>query len=209
MYGYHRCRCTPCCDANRAYNRRASALRRPRRRLVDAGPVRERVLLLRRSGLTLVEIGAVAGVSEHTLEYLLIGRKGRTSEKVSASIAKAVMSVRSTDLASVPERSAGSKADGVVPALQVQALQAAGWTVEDLAERSALRFGTLYRILRGNGTTVAVRAEVDDLYRRMRGTCPRQETDLQRRRVRRALKRAAEHGWTTGMAEGTAYEQAA
>jgi hypothetical protein len=36
-----------------------------------------------------------------------------------------------------------------------------------------------------------------------------QGAELQRRRVRRALKRSAEHGWTTGMAEDAAYEKVA
>lgn len=88
MYGYHKCRCSPCCDANREYNSQASRYR-ARREMVDAELVRARIRKLRTAGLTVAEIADLCAANAKVIDYAVNGRKGKLPQTVQASTFRA------------------------------------------------------------------------------------------------------------------------
>lgn len=60
---------------------------------VDAAPVREHVLKLKRMGMSNVEIARAAGVSKHRISSLLIGHKGVTLQAMEPVSAAALLAV--------------------------------------------------------------------------------------------------------------------
>ena len=207
MYSYHRCRCPACGEANNAYYGQTAHLRW-KRQWVDPEPVRQRILLLREAGLSVQQMADMCGVQTSVLFHVLHGRGGNRPKRVLASTLDALLAVRARDITAV-ELTDGAKVDGAVPAAQTKALHAMGWTVEDLSERSGVGIQTFYKLLRGRGTTEAMRRRIDALYRELHTIAPVAETPLQAARYKRALRRSAEHGWTPGMAEDAQYGQAA
>ncbi|QOD06009.1 hypothetical protein [Pseudarthrobacter sp. BIM B-2242] len=203
MYGYHRCRCLPCRAANRDYFRSTAHLTRTLE-WADAEPVRQRLLQLREAGLTFQAISDLSGLQITALKTVLKGPNGRTVKRVLASTADAINAVSYKDIAAYSPTDK-TRIEGSVARLQTMALQAAGWCSEDLAERSGVGKQTFNRLLRGLGTTEEMRRQIDALYQELRWTDPPQDTPLQRTRVRRALRRAAENGWTTTMVEDAEY----
>lgn len=205
MYSYHKCRCLPCRAANRDYFRATAHLTRIHA-WTDAEPVRNRILQLREAGLTLQAISDLSGVQITRLNALLYGQLGRTVKRVLAGTADALNSVGYKAIAAyVPTDD--TRVEGTVSRMQTMALVAAGWSPEELAERSEVCTQTFYRLMRGYGTRELQRRQIDAVYRELRWTAPPQNTPLQRTRVRRALRRAATNGWTTTMVEDAEYDE--
>lgn len=118
--------------------------------LVDAAPVRAHVNALQAAGLSERNIVALAGVSRGQLATLIRGRtdKGRPpSKRVSRSAHDRLMAVPVPHAAFVAARGS-SRVDSTGTVRRLQALVAAGWPQEDLAERlgmAASNFGNLVR----------------------------------------------------------------
>lgn len=207
MYGYHKCRCVPCAAANRDYYRSTSHLTRTKK-WANAELARKRILQLRGAGLTMDAMAGLCGVHVSTLQYILNGPGGRTVQRILASTLEALNAISYKDVASRPI-SKDTRVDGTVPRLQTMALHAVGWCAEDLSSQSGISVQTFNKLLRGFGTTEEMRQRIDALYNRLLKTVPPQSAPLQRIRVRRALRKATENGWTPDMAERLDYDEAA
>lgn len=207
MYGYHKCRCIPCATANREYYRSTAHLTRTRK-WADAEHARQRILQLRAAGVSIETMADLCAVHASTLRFILSGPGGRTVRRVLASTLDSLNAISYRDIAGRAVTK-NTRIDGERPRLQTMALTAAGWCPEDLSELSGVGRQTFSRLLRGFTTTEEMRQMIDALYRDLRRSTPPQQTHLQRMRVRRALKRAAENGWSTGMAEDDEYVAAA
>lgn len=207
MYSYHKCRCTPCAAANRAYYQSTAHLTR-KKKWADAEQARQRILKLRAAGLTMDAMAELSGVNVSTLHFILSGPGGRTVRRVLASTLDALNAISYRDIAGLPI-SDDTRVDGETPRLQTMALTAAGWCPEDLADLSGVCLQTFNRLLRGFNTTEEMRRRIDSLYQGLYSGTPPEQTPLQKTRVRRAMKRAAQNGWTTDMAEAIDYRAAA
>jgi lambda repressor-like predicted transcriptional regulator len=207
MYGYHKCRCTPCAGANRNYYRATSHLTRTRK-WASAELARKRILHLRDAGLTMDAMADFCGVHVSTLQYILSGPGGRTVQRILASTLDALNAISYKDLAG-RTISKDTKIDGTVPRLQTKALHASGWCSDDLSARSGISVQTFNKLMRGFGTTQDMRQRIDVLYQELRRTVPPQAEPLQQIRVRRALRKAKANGWTADMAEDSGYAEAA
>src|SRR5580704_10641412 len=149
MYSHGRCRCVPCRQA-------ASTAARHRYRMIaygqwepftDATPVREHVRSLQAQGLGWQRIAELAGVAAPTVSSLLYGRAGRPpTGKVRTATAEALLASRPAldDLpATAPVDAAGTRR-------RMQALAAAGWSAQRLADHLAVDRAHAGRIIRGD-----------------------------------------------------------
>lgn len=203
MYNYHRCRCTPCGDANREYNRRSNQHRK-RREMVDADLVRARIAKLRESGLTVAEIADLCAVNAKVIEFAIKGRNGKLPKTVQATTFRALNAISFKDIASL-QKPGGRKVDGTVPRLQVQSLHSFGWCGSEIASRIGFTASTISSLLAGNGITEEVRAGIDRLYTQFHGTTPPLDTPAQRARATVARNRALANGWTADTATDHEY----
>jgi hypothetical protein len=208
MYGYHRCRCTPCGDANREYNRQADR-HKPRRAMVDGSLVRARMQVLSKAGMTRAEMAEMCGMRPSSLDYAVYGRNGRPPAKVLASTLAALNAIRYRDILAI-KPTPGRKLDGTVPRLQVQALYSQGWAAPAIAPYAdGIKASAITNLLRGTGVSARAGAAIDAAYRQLHGTTPPQVTDRQRASSSSARNRALAHGWTADMAEVLEYAAAA
>jgi hypothetical protein len=207
MYGYHRCGCTPCGDANRDYNRRAAKYK-PRREMVDAELVRARVAVLQAAGLTVLEIAGLAAINSKVIDYAVHGRKGRKPRTVQASTLRALEAISYRDAATV-QRSDGRPVNGDIPRRQVQALHSIGWGTHEIAVRIDATPETVRRLLKGYMTTEVLRRRIETAYQELRTATPPAETCEEKTRVSRARRIARENGWTVDTAEDHRYPAAA
>lgn len=203
MYSWHRCRCLPCKAANRDYFRSTAHLTR-RHKWADAAPVRQRILQLREAGLTYQALCDLSGLQLTAITTILRGPNGRTVKRVLASTAAAINAISYKDIAAYSPTNA-TRIDGSVARLQAMALHAAGWSPEELSERSGVGPQTFYRLLRGFGTTEQMRQRIDALYQDLRWAAPPMDTPLQRTRYRRAIRKSEANGWTRSMVDDAEY----
>lgn len=194
MYDRHKCHCTDCQPARIAGSRAAKPLKHD---WVDPAPARERIALLRASGLTLDAIADLSAVSITQIRALLPTRGKTALKKVRADTAAALDAITSRDVASVPVP-ARARVDASGARLQLQALHCHGWTVETIAAHSGLTVGPLYRIMGGAGLiTEELRLHIDTVHRDLSGHRAPHGTELERARAARAQAKAAELNWTT------------
>lgn len=194
MYGYHRCRCVPCQDANRDYYRTTAHLTR-KHKWADAEPARRRVLLLREAGLSIKAMAHLSGVSASQLSFLVRGPQGRTVQRVYATTLAALNAITYRDVAAV-EIPAGTYVDAGAARRQLQALTAAGWSMAAVAQRSGVHRTTLIDILNGGGTREGIRSRIQEAHTALRGTPPPASTRYERSAAGSARARAATNGWT-------------
>lgn len=207
MYGYHKCRCTPCATASRDYYRSTAHLTRTKK-WANADLARKRILQLRAAGLTMDAMAGLCGGHVSNLRYVLRGPGGRTVQRILPSTLDALNAISYKDVAG-RTISKDTRVDGTVPRLQTMALHAVGWCSEELSSQSGISVQTFNKLMRGFGTTEEMRQRIDVLYQRLRRTIPPQDEPLQQLRVRRALRKAEPNGWTPGMAESLDYDEAA
>lgn len=158
-YVLDRCRCVPCKNANRAYekHRRAWAREFPYTDppLVDAEPARRRVLDLVSQGMSLKRVAEVSGVPHGALSKLIYGIKGQRPPN------RRVRSETADKLLACPlDVADGARVDAAEAKAIVAELLARGWSKTAIAQRvvgpnawglqsvqySTVRAGTLRRL---------------------------------------------------------------
>lgn len=203
MYGYHRCRCIPCGDANREYNRQANKHRK-RREMVDADLVRARIAKLRAAGLTIVEIADLCAVNAKVIDFAINGRKGKKPKTVQASTFRALNAIRHKDVAAV-EQPRGRKVDADLPRRQIQSLHSFGWGPYEIGSRAGATEATLNRILKGFMTTAELSSRIGQVHEELHGIDAPLDTPAQRTRATKARNRALANGWTRDTATDREY----
>lgn len=97
-YALDRCRCDPCRDAHRAYERARRARLEPA--YVSAGPARAHLLELSAAGIGWKHAAKVAGVSTGAVWKLMYGPSGRgPSKRIRRSTEQALLAVTPADAA--------------------------------------------------------------------------------------------------------------
>lgn len=216
-YIVHKCRCTPCSYATSERGRRRAQLHATGRfdsGLVDAGPVREHLELLRSSGLGYKRVAELAGVGTTATAQLIYGRKGTAADprkgeqlkRVSRKTAEAILAVQPSLELLAP--------NVLVPARpyarRLQALVAIGWSQSKLARALGIRASN-FRILREYEADQArrrrrgtfVRADtaraIVELYERLAFRVPAQPTKFERIAYLRSVSYARQRGWPVPM----------
>jgi hypothetical protein len=164
----------------------------------DAGPVREHVLALRRSGASYQAIGEAAGVSPMTVHYLLNGcRSGRrpVPTRISSEMARRLLAVPSGGIN-------GQTCDACGSRRRLRALVALGHSATSLAAELGMSPPRVRRLLAGHTQSVGLPlyTRVCDLYRRMWDQLPRERTGRERAIANAARNRARAANWLPPMA---------
>lgn len=204
MATYHGCLCDPCRDEASRYRKETRRLRRGREgRWVDAGPPRAKLLELRAAGATSAQIKALTGMSRSTQTILANGYPGGNPQtRVRADLAGKLHSITQENLLAVQRRRGpNTKVSGDASRLQIQALVSLGWSVSFIARESRVPLQTLYRIMRGHGTTERYQRRIRATYMELRETPAPMATALQRAASERARSHARSNGWTVQAAE--------
>lgn len=193
MYTRHKCYCLRCNTAKTADNRAVARLKHD---WADPAPARERLALLRASGLSLDAIADLSAVHVSQLRALLPARGPKALKKVRATTLAALASIRAKDVAAVavPLR---ARVCGDSARLQLQSLYCHGWSVDSLHERSGLAKSALYGLLAGAGTTEGFRLRIAALHDDLSGHRAPRTTEQDRGRAARAVTKAAALGWDT------------
>lgn len=193
MYSRHRCFCLRCNTAKTADNRATTRLKHE---WSDPAPARERLALLRASGLSLDAIADLSAVHVSQLRALLPARGPKAVKKVRATTLAALTSIRAKDLLTVPVP-LHAKVCGDSARLQLQSLYCHGWSVDSLHERSGLAKSALYGLLSGDPTTEGFRLRINTLHEDLSGHRAPRATEQDRGRAARAITKANVLGWST------------
>jgi lambda repressor-like predicted transcriptional regulator len=192
MYERHGCHC-PTCQPARIIGSRA---RKPLKHdWSDPALARERIALLRASGLSLDAISEMSTIHIAQLRTLLPGRGRTPVKKVRTSTLNALLAIRARDTAAydVPAR---AKVSGESARLQLQSLYCHGWSVESLGDHAGLTKSALYRILAGENTTENFRLRIDALHEELSGHRAPRSSERDQKRAVLAVAKAAANNWT-------------
>ena len=135
-YANDHCRCDPCRQAQREYNRRrVRAIARPDETwcpYIDAEPVRDHIRWLATCGIGLKTLTTLAGVPHGTLSKLVYGDRARhmaPSKRVRPATAHKIMAV-------MPNHAAGAQRVPAAPTWRLlNELIDLGWSRAELARR--------------------------------------------------------------------------
>lgn len=215
-YIQHQCRCDPCMDEHSARERRRTKLKaygRYDRGVVDAGPVREHMLVLAEYGIGYKRAAALAGIGVTAARTLIWGRQepgpryGELQKHVKRETAEALLAVQPV----LENLAAGASTPARATVRRIQALIAFGWSQSKLADElgmlhtnlSTLRLRYERAAARGRGAQVRVHAgtarAVAALYDRLSVTPPPELEWRDRIAASRARNMGAEKGWALPM----------
>lgn len=172
-YVVERCRCEPCRQANREYERRrVHAMSRPDEvwaPYVPAGRARRHLEELAVAGVGLKTVAKMSGVPHGSLSKLVYGERGKPpSRRIRPETARRILAVKATDAAD------GQRVDGARTIALLDELVARGFTKTFLATELAGRpRPSLQLARRRDGQVRASTArKVEELYRRLDGVEP-------------------------------------
>lgn len=202
-YVLDRCRCSPCRDANAAYERNRSRQNAYGRWTphVPAAPVREHVRGLMAAGIGLKQIARLSGIAHSTLGKLVYGARlddgthRPPSGKVKPATAQALLAVTAT-----PESySDGARVDATGTRRRLQTLVAAGWSQSRLASELGVLPSNFGGLLGRDGCQASTARQVRALYGRLAFTPPPQTSRSEQGSVTHSRRYAAERGWPPPM----------
>lgn len=145
-YSHHGCRCVACTLANREKAARYRA-GKPKG-LLDAEPVKRRLMRLYEQGYTAREVSRITGISCSDLRNIAKSGKGA---KVKRGTKDALCSLRGQR-----HYKAGSKVDASWMAEWIEGYIACGMSTQEVADALGLSRSTVGRIRRTRRTTAAV-----------------------------------------------------
>ncbi|PRY56484.1 helix-turn-helix domain-containing protein [Glycomyces artemisiae] len=199
------CTAAPCVADGRSYK---AAHQRYRTRMlaygrwdpfVDAQPVRDHVAMLRAAGIGIDQIPRLTGMPRRTLIALVRGVGGRPpSRLVRSRTAEKVLAVTP----GIERCAPGARVDPTGTRRRLRALQAVGWSQQQLADRMGTSKTVVGRMIRGeNGAVLAASVlKVRALYEELWDQAPPGETSAQRQAVTRARRDAAALGYVPPLA---------
>ncbi|KOV07479.1 hypothetical protein [Streptomyces sp. XY533] len=191
---HHGCKCWDCCEALRAYsNARYAAMKAGTwQPFVDAEPVRQHVLRLMASGMSMHRIQVLSGLPNRTITGFL--NHVNYSGNVRARKRGARKDVADKILAVPVDSSLAFLVNATGTQRRIQALAAIGWPQKYLAERIGLNRHSVSDIQRRQrvlGSTAAtITAAYEELQRR-----PGERGGISKTKANRARAQAAQNNW--------------
>lgn len=204
-YIQHQCRCDECCTAHNAREqsrRKLKAYGRFDTGLVDAGPVREHLLMLGEFGLGYKRVAALAGLGTTPVRTLIWGRSepghryGEMQKRVKRETAEKILCIRPeihmlAGGTSIPARGAHRR---------VQALVARGWSMSKIAERIGWTRANFGRMMQSDKVSVTTHRAIAALYAELWDQAPPEESQRDKIAASRARKHAAARNWAPPLA---------
>lgn len=204
-YIQHQCRCTPCRDKHTQMEQRRrkdKAYGRYDRGVVDAGPVREHMLLLGEFGIGYKRVATLAGIGVTAARTLIWGRQdpgpryGEMQKHVSKATADAILAVK-PDLANLGD---GTKITARGTHRRVQALVARGWSLSRIARMLGVNESNFALMMQREQVTVARHRAVAALFEQLWDQEPPRETHRERAAYSRAVNFAQQRRWLPPLA---------
>lgn len=211
-YVHHKCRCDDCRKAIAARNNRYNRLKaygRYDNGLVDAGPVREHIAVLRAAGMGYKTIAKNAGVGNTAVRSLIYGREdylpgggvgprhGEVKKRTARRIAEAILAVEPT-WDTLP---AVAHVDSIGTRRRLQALVCLGWSMSKLAARMGIEPSSFGRVIHGERMVRVETAKAAAvLFDQLWNTQPPASGHREKIAASRARRYAHEHRWLPPLA---------
>jgi hypothetical protein len=166
-YRTYGCRCYRCGTASSAYDRgRRDAIKdgvwQP---LVDARPVIDHLLTLRKSGVGATKAAKAAGVAPDLVTRYVSDRRRPLPKRIRAGVAEALLQV--TPLAG---RLAGERVPSLGSRRRARALSAIGWSMAEQASRVGLERLVYSNSINRSEMSAGRAALIREMYERLSGT---------------------------------------
>lgn len=197
-YRRDQCRCHPCQEAKRTYERSVARAKAYGRWApwTDPAPARAHALALRAAGMSLIRMEAATGVGHAALGRIITGKdRGKPVTQIRVEVAARILAVP------VPARPLpGPTVPAIGSVRRLQALACLGWSLRAIGERIGVDRRNLAGIMRQErvtrATESAIRGVYDDLWDKK---APERDT-LEKYSAARARGDAARRGWVPPMA---------
>lgn len=168
-YKHHRCRCNPCAEANRAYQRnyrRQKAYGRWQP-LTDAEPARQHLRTLMAAGISYYRVAEMIDTDYANLTGILYPKGDRQPrKKIRTETATLILAISPTT------EVAHQRVDGTGTRRRLQALSAMGWPQTYLARLLGRSGGTLYQLLTADHVYATTAEAVTRLYSKLHTAAP-------------------------------------
>ncbi|MFE3452428.1 hypothetical protein ACFXJ8_26240 [Nonomuraea sp. NPDC059194] len=191
-YTNHGCRCPECKSASaegRAERKRRAAYAEwnGRPALVDAEPVRQHIISLQQSGLSVAHIVNMSGVGYSVVRNILYGTHDQPpARRVFWDNAQAVLKVRA-DVDSMP---GSARVDGAGTRRRIQALMTLGWTSQNIADLVGYTRVYVTALASRDRVTASAAKRIREAYGQLSMNVPADTP-----RARKAKAFAAGRGW--------------
>jgi len=210
-YRFDNCRCLPCRESIRVYDRTARRTKaygkwQP---YADVKPVSDHARALRAAGLTIAHIAAASGVGHAAIGRILTGRdRGQPVTRVKTETAERVLAVP------VPTPTAAPppwNVPAVGTARRIQALMAIGWPLPVIVRHAGLSAANASRLLTREKVTRDTDAAVRRVYEALWNKTPQAVTATEETRIAQAIDDARRRRYAPPMAwdDGTIDDPAA
>ena len=201
MYTIHKCHCTECRKANRAYeNHRIRQAAYGRSKFTPTVQVREHIDLLLNAGFGIRQIHKLSGVPQSTIGRIIYGRTERgegPAKRILKTTEEKILAVKP-----VLENLAPSQIiDGTGTIRRLRALIAVGWSGPQIAARMGYSDTNFYHLVHSRERVyVSTALRVREVYDELWDQDPPQGTRFERAAVTRAKRTALALGWAPPMA---------
>lgn len=191
------CRCPDCTAANAAtsrarYRQQALGQWHP---FTHAAPVREHLVALRAAGVGVERIAQLTGLSLSHVRALASAHAW-TTIKVRQDTAARILAVT----ANPSTRASRSQVPALGTRRRLQALPRLGWPLESIAQQLGRRPASLRRSMAGATVTAHTARTVAELYSRLEGTAPPEQTAEQRNAAAAVRQEAVLRSWPPPLA---------
>ena len=190
-YKHYGCRCHPCTDAYRTYQRtyyrkRAYGTWQP---YTDAEPVRQHIENLRTNGIGIDRIAEHAGLPLTSVSGLIynLGPGHPRRKRIRPETAAKILAIR-------PEHVQPGVIDATGTHRRIQALAALGWPLKQLGPHLGVAPETVGRLLRQQRVYLTTANKVAGLYGRLWNTRP-EDHGIRPTSAVRARQHAQKKGW--------------
>lgn len=191
---HHGCKCLPCCDALRAYNRAryAAQVSGTWQPFVDAEPVRQHILKLQSVGISLTRIQQLTNLPRRSISGFLRPSLDRSNIR---SRKRNTRSEIADKILAIP---ADSQAAAIVDATgthrRLQALAAIGWPQEQTAAQAGLGGKYMSQLLKRTHVHSNTATAITRLYDEVSNS-KAERYGIRKTSADRARTRAAAAGW--------------
>lgn len=203
-YLHHGCGCDNCraAQAQRASDRRRLlAYGRYTSGLVDAAPVREHLDYLRRSGMGVRTIEAVAGIPRITLQGIIWGRTKKGMPRIPAQRVRSTTAATLLALQPTLDLLADSaNIDGRGTARRLQALARCGWTYPAIARATGSSPHAIANLTTASRVTARNARLIAAIYEDLWNQSPPATTPTERAMSQRTRDRAKKLRWAGPLA---------
>jgi lambda repressor-like predicted transcriptional regulator len=167
--------------------------------MVDAEPVRRRLLKLMKYGWGVRAVTRETGVPSRTLSSIVYGDKGKMRESVTVETANKVLAFNPPFAREARQGTSTAHVDAASSQRKLQALAALGYSLSALGEDEGYSRNYFKQVMAQERIGLERQRAVAEVYARLWNKLPVTVTPMQKRVVEAARKRAEEKGWRPPM----------